>query len=114
MFKFLHAADIHLDSALKDLDRYEGAPAVEIRCASRRALENLVRLALDERVAFVLIAGDLYDGDWPDYHTGLFFAAEMAKLREAGIPVYLIQGNHDAANRMTRQLRLPERVIFLS
>jgi DNA repair exonuclease SbcCD nuclease subunit len=114
MFKFLHAADIHLDSALSGLDRYDGAPADAIRGATRRALENLVRLALEERVAFVLIAGDLYDGDWPDYHTGLFFAAQMARLREAGIPVYLIQGNHDAANRMTRQLRLPDRVVFLS
>lgn len=114
MFKFLHAADIHLDSALSGLDRYEGAPADQIRRASRRALENLVRLAIEERVAFVIIAGDLYDGDWPDYHTGLFFAAEMTKLREGNIPVYLIQGNHDAQNRMTRQLRLPEGVCFLS
>lgn len=114
MFKFLHAADIHLDSALSGLDRYDGAPADQIRRAGRRALENLVRLAIEERVAFVIIAGDLYDGDWPDYHTGLFFAAEMTKLREAKIPVYLIQGNHDAQNRMTRQLRLPEGVCFLS
>jgi DNA repair exonuclease SbcCD nuclease subunit len=114
MFKFLHAADIHLDSALRDLDRYEGAPVGEIRQASRRALENLVRLALEERVAFVLIAGDLYDGDWPDYHTGLFFAREMTKLRDARIPVFLIQGNHDAQNRMTKQLRLPDQVVFLS
>lgn len=114
MFKFLHAADIHLDSALRGLDRYDGAPVDEIRRAGRRALENLVRVAIAERVAFVLIAGDLYDRDWPDYHTGLFFAAEMAKLREMEIPVYLIQGNHDAANKMTRQLRLPEKIVFLS
>ena len=77
-------------------------------------LRTLSRLAVEEHVAFVLIAGDLYDGDWPDNHTGLFFAAQMARLREAAIPVYLIQGNHDAANRMTRQLRLPEGVFFLS
>ncbi|MFO0891702.1 MAG: DNA repair exonuclease [Isosphaeraceae bacterium] len=72
MFKFLHAADIHLDSPLLGLDRYEGAPVSECREAGRRALENLVRLAVEERVAFVLIVGDLYDGDWPDYNTGLF------------------------------------------
>jgi DNA repair exonuclease SbcCD nuclease subunit len=65
MFRFLHAADIHLDSPLKGLERYDGAPIEEIRGASRRALENLVRLAIDEEVAFVLITGDLYDGDWP-------------------------------------------------
>ena len=59
MFKFLHAADIHLDSPFKGLERYEGAPAEKMRQATRRALENLVQLALDEQVKFVLIAGDL-------------------------------------------------------
>ena len=96
MFKFLHAADIHLDSPLRGLDRYEGCPVEEIRGATRRALEGLVRLAVAERVAFVLIAGDVYDGDWPDHGTGLFFARKMAELKDARIPVYLISGNHDA------------------
>lgn len=114
MFKFLHAADIHLDSPMLGLDRYEGAPVAECREAGRRALENLVKLAVEERVAFVLIVGDLYDGDWPDYNTGLFFSAQMARLRDEGISVYLIRGNHDAANRMTKDLRPLENVKFLS
>ena len=42
MFKFSHAADIHLDSPLRGLEQYEGAPVEEIRGATRRALENLV------------------------------------------------------------------------
>ena len=66
MFKFIHAADIHLDSPLRGLEQYEGVPVQEIRNAARRALSNLVDLALDQKVAFVLIAGDLYDGDWRD------------------------------------------------
>lgn len=111
MFKFLHAADIHLDSPLRGLERYDGAPVDEIRGATRRALENLVQLAIDREVNFVVIAGDLYDGDWRDHHTGLFFVAEMLKLRDAGVPVYLISGNHDAANRMTKTLRLPEDTV---
>jgi exonuclease SbcD len=114
MFKFLHAADIHLDSPLRGLERYEGAPVEEIRGATRRALANLTELAVAERVAFVLIAGDLYDGDWHDYGTGLFLHAQMVKLRESGIEVFLIRGNHDAANLMTRELRLPDRVHVLS
>ncbi len=114
MFKFLHAADIHLDSPLRGLDRYEGCPVAEIRGATRRALEGLVRLAVVEKVAFVLIAGDVYDGDWPDHGTGLFFARKMAELKDAKIPVYLISGNHDARNKMTRELRLPEGVHLLS
>ena len=114
MFKFLHAADVHLDSPLTGLDRYDGAPVDEIRGASRRALENLVQLALDEQVAFVLIAGDLYDGKWRDFNTPLFFSQQMVKLKEARIPVVLISGNHDAAATMTRSLRLPDNVRKLS
>jgi DNA repair exonuclease SbcCD nuclease subunit len=112
-YRFIHAADIHLDSPLCGLQRYEGAPVDEIRNASRRALENMVNLAIDERVAFVVIAGDLYDGDWKDHHTGLFFVAQMHKLRSEGIPVVLIRGNHDAANKMTSQLSLPDNVTML-
>ncbi len=111
MFKFLHAADLHLDSPLKGLERYDGAPVDEIRGATRRALENLVRTAIEREADFVVVAGDVYDGDWRDHHTGLFFVAEMYKLRDAGIPVYLIAGNHDAANRMTKTLRLPEETV---
>ncbi len=108
--RFLHSADIHLDSPLQGLERYEGAPVEEVRGATRRAFENLVQLALRERVDFVVIAGDLYDGDWPDFNTGLFFAKGMAQLGESGIAVYVIRGNHDAASKMTRSLPLPGNV----
>ena len=114
MFKFIHAADLHLDSPLRGLERYPGAPADRLRGATREALENLVRLALDEQVQFVVIAGDVYDGDWPDHNTGLYFATQMNRLCEANVPVLLIAGNHDAANRMTRTLRLPDNVHVLS
>ncbi len=110
MFKFIHAADINLDSPLHKLDAYEGAPKDEIRQATRRAFDNLVGTAIAEHVNFVLIAGDLYDGDWKDYHTGLHFVSQTARLREAGIPVYMVAGNHDAASKITKTLRLPENV----
>lgn len=110
MFRFLHAADIHLDSPLTTLTKYPGAPVEKIRLATREALENLVRCAIDERVAFVIIAGDVYDGDWDDYNTGHFFNSQMSRLASANIPVYLISGNHDAANKMTRHLNLPANV----
>jgi len=110
MFKFVHAADIHLDSPLHKLDDYEGAPVEELRHATRRALENMVDLAIAEDVTFVLIAGDLYDGEWKDYNTGLYFISQMSKLREAHIPVYIVAGNHDAQSKITKTLRLPEGV----
>jgi DNA repair exonuclease SbcCD nuclease subunit len=114
MFKFIHAADIHLDSPLRGLEQYDGAPVEQIRGATRQALANLVELAIAEQVAFVLVAGDLYDGDWKDYNTGLFFATQMTKLREAGIQAFLIAGNHDAASQVTRYLRLPDNVTRFS
>jgi exonuclease SbcD len=114
VLKFLHAADIHLDSPLRGLERYDGAPVEEIRGATRRAFENLVDLALAEEVAFLLLAGDLYDGDWKDYNTGLFFAAQMRRLDEASIPAFVISGNHDAASQISKVLRPPGNVRVLS
>jgi DNA repair protein SbcD/Mre11 len=112
MFTFLHAADIHLDSPLRGLEAYQDAPFEQIRLAARRAFDNLVELALEEKVAFVLLAGDLYDGDWKDYNTGLYFVNRMGRLREAGIPVVMVSGNHDAANQITRSLKLPDNVTL--
>jgi exonuclease SbcD len=108
--KFVHAADIHLDSPLRGLERYDGAPVHDLRGATRKAFERLVHLCIEEKADFLLIAGDLYDGDWHDYNTGLFFTRQMSRLREAQIAVFLIRGNHDAESKITRQLHLPDNV----
>ena len=110
MFKFLHAADIHLDSPLRGLSRYPGAPVDLLRTATREAFANLVDIAIREQVAFVVIAGDLYDGDWKDFNTGIYFAAQMGRLREAGIRVVVAHGNHDAESQISRTLRPPDNV----
>ncbi|WP_339156072.1 DNA repair exonuclease [Actinomadura luteofluorescens] len=112
--KILHAADLHIDSPLRGLSRYEGAPEDDLRLATRRALENLVRLATGLSVDAVLLAGDVYDGGWTDYHTGLFFSRQMSRLRQAGIGVYMVSGNHDAQNRTMKDLKLPDNVHVFS
>lgn len=109
-FRFLHAADIHLDSPLHGLARYEGLPVEEIRGATRAAFDNLVARAIEEAVDFVLIAGDLFDGDWRDMGTGLYFARAMGRLDQAGIPVFILAGNHDAASVVTRSVPWPPNV----
>src|SRR6056297_3478216 len=113
-FKFIHAADIHLDSPLKGLESYPDAPVNQIRNATRRALDNLIDLAIDQEVAFVLLAGDIADGDWKDYNTGLFFTQRMGRLREAGIRVFMVSGNHDAASVIAKALRPPDNVHIFS
>jgi DNA repair exonuclease SbcCD nuclease subunit len=105
--KFLHAADIHLDSPLAGLLARHDLPNAVIHQCTRRAFAAMIDLAIEEDVAFVIIAGDLYDGDWKDFSTGLFFAEQM---RQLGRPCFLLRGNHDARSLITRNLRLPDNV----
>jgi DNA repair protein SbcD/Mre11 len=111
--KFIHAADVHLDSPMRGLEAYEGAPAAAMRGATRNALSGLVDTALAEEVDFALIAGDLYDGDWKDYNTGLFFHKQLSRLAQQGIKVFLISGNHDASSVIAKHLRLPGNTVAL-
>lgn len=112
--RFIHASDLHIDSPLRGLDRYDGAPVERLRSATRSALERLVDRALAERVDFLLLAGDIYDRDWQDFHTGLFFRGQMVRLERSGIRCFIVQGNHDAQGVISRQLTLPSNVMVFS
>ncbi|MCY3886022.1 MAG: DNA repair exonuclease [Gammaproteobacteria bacterium] len=109
-FKFVHTADIHLDSPMRGLTKYEGVAVDRLKTATREAFSNLISRTIDARPEFIVIAGDLFDGDWRDYNTGFFFVNEMARLRQAGIYAYVLYGNHDAQSQITKRLRLPENV----
>jgi len=105
-FKFLHAADLHLDSPLLGLESHEEAPIETIRNATREALRNLVDHCIAEGVNFLLIAGDVFDGDWKSAESGRFFAQQMLRLASAEqpIPVFMVKGNHDAISILSRDL----------
>jgi len=107
MFRFLHAADIHLDSPLRGLSYKDQAPAEVLREASRKAFRALVERAIDEEVAFVLLAGDLLDGDWKDARTPIFLAQQIGRLERESIPVLAVLGNHDAGTQLARVAALP-------
>ncbi|GAC1423944.1 MAG: DNA repair exonuclease [Burkholderiaceae bacterium] len=109
--RFIHAADIHLDSPLTGLTAYADAPVELLRRATRDAFERLVDEAIEQLVDFMVIAGDLYDGTWKDHNTGIYFCKQMGRLKNAGIPVYLLFGNHDAESEMTKKLLLPDNVF---
>jgi DNA repair protein SbcD/Mre11 len=113
-FRFIHTADIHLDSPLRGLAGYEGPAVDRIRTATRQAFDNLISEAVDQEVGFVVIAGDLYDGDWRDYQTGLFFSRQMGRLAVADIPAFVLHGNHDAESQITRRLTLPDGINVFS
>lgn len=110
--KFIHAADIHIDSPLKGLCFEENDAANRLRLATREAFAKLIDLAITEQVDFIIIAGDLFDGQWPDMRTGLWTAEQFRRLREHNIRVYLIRGNHDAESVVKRHISFPEEVVF--
>lgn len=113
--KFIHCADVHLDTPLQGLAEYPGAPIKELRNATRRAFEKVLDAAIFESVDLLIIAGDLYDTGLKSFESALFFNKQMARLADAGIDVYLIYGNHDAASKLIKQLRPPKNVhVFRS
>jgi DNA repair exonuclease SbcCD nuclease subunit len=109
-FRFVHTADIHLDSPLRSLALRDPELAELIGNATRRALEKIVDLCLAEQVDALLLAGDLYDNDQTSMKTARFLATQIRKLHEAGIRVFIIRGNHDAVSRITNELTFPDTV----
>ncbi len=113
---FLHAADVHLDSPMLELDNYEGAPVAAFRSATREAMSNLVELAIKSEARFVLFAGDLYDGECKNINTAIAFRIQLQELSNHKIKSFIVQGNHDAASRVTKAFggQLPEGVHLFS
>jgi exonuclease SbcD len=109
-FKFLHAADLHLDSPLLGLAAKSADHAARVDRASRDAFENLIALAIDEGCSFIVLAGDIFDGDLRNFETGLFFIDQMRRLEDAGIQAFMILGNHDAENRFAGKLSMSANV----
>lgn len=114
-FCFIHAADLHIDSPLAGLSLKDKAVAARFADAGRRAVEALIAETIESKAAFLIISGDIFDGDWKDVTTGLFFVRAISALHRAGIPVFMVKGNHDAESVMSRGLPYPETVhIFPS
>lgn len=111
-FRFVHAADIHLDLPLRSLALRDPALADLIGNATRKAFIGVVDLCLDEQVDALLLSGDLYDGEQTSMKTARFLADQIRKLHEAKIKVFIIRGNHDALSRITKELTFPDSVTI--
>lgn len=109
-YRFVHTADLHLDSPLKSLALRDAALAEVIGNASRAVFTRIIDLCLEEGVDALLIAGDLYDGAQTSMKTARFLTQALRRLDAAGIETFIIRGNHDAESRITAQLVLPASV----
>ncbi|GAB5406217.1 MAG: DNA repair exonuclease [Aureliella sp.] len=112
--KFLHVADIHLDSPLAHLRKLDPAAATRLQAASRTALERVVATAIENSVSAVVVAGDLFDAPVEDASAGIWVESQFRKLVRAEIPVILIRGNHDALSNARRVIDWSDGVHELS
>lgn len=106
-FRFVHTADLHLDSPLVSLALRDPDLAAEVGVASRTTLTRIVDLCLAERVDALLIAGDLWDGSQTSAKTPRFLKQELIRLSDASIRCFILRGNHDAASKVSKELEPP-------
>jgi len=94
-FSFVHAADLHLDTPFRGIGRAAEYVSEALRDASLEAFDRLVELAIDRDVAFVLLAGDIYDGPERGVRAQLRFYRGLERLNDASIYSFVVHGNHD-------------------
>lgn len=111
-FRFVHTADLHLDSPLVALSLRDPDLAESLGVATRTALSRIVDLCIDEGVHALLIAGDLWDGSQTSAKTPGFLKQELMRLDQAGIRCFIIRGNHDAISKVTKELEVPPNTVI--
>ncbi len=109
-FSFVHAADLHLGSPFAGVTARASDLARDLAGATLAAFRNLVEFVLESGADFLLIAGDVFDGDHPSLKARLDFADGMRILCEAKVPVFVAYGNHDPLAAGLGGVKLPENV----
>jgi DNA repair exonuclease SbcCD nuclease subunit len=109
-FSFIHTADLHLDSPFRGLRQMDGEIADLLKDATFRAFDNVVELALKNKVDFLLVAGDVYDAADRSLRAQLKFADGLKKLAVAGIRSFVCHGNHDPLDGWSASLHWPDGV----
>ena len=106
--KFVHAADLHLDSPFSGIRSAAPDYVAEALCrATFVAYENIIKLCIEEQVDALLIAGDVYDGADRSLRAQLRFVDGLRRLDEAGIRSFVCHGNHDPLDGWEARLDLP-------
>lgn len=103
--RFAHLADLHLDAPFHGISSLPAPIEAEVREASLRAWDNAVQACLAAEVAFVLIAGDVYEQEEAGLRAQLRFLRGLERLCAAGIPTLIVHGNHDPQGGRWRAIR---------
>lgn len=113
-FRFIHCADLHLESGFKGLQKRYERWADEMRESTFIAMEKMVELAIKESVDFVVIAGDIFDAETRSIRAEFRFRDAMERLGEHGINCFIVCGNHDPLDSWSKHILLPKNVIRFS
>lgn len=108
--RFLHAADIHLDSPFKGIANLSASVKNQLLEATYQAFSTFIDYAVDTAPDFVLLVGDIYDGENRSLRAQKYFQTAMERLHVANIPVFLVHGNHDHLGGRWTRFQLPENV----
>lgn len=109
-FRFVHAADLHLDTPFEGVRQVAPRIADALRDASLDAWDGLVELTIEQDAAFLLLAGDIYDGAERGVRAQLRFLRGLERLTQKGIQVFVVHGNHDPLDGWSAIPRFPDGV----
>jgi DNA repair exonuclease SbcCD nuclease subunit len=111
-FCFIHAADLHLDTPFEGVGAISEDAARKLRDASLSALDRLTDLAVRREAAFVLLAGDLYDGPERGLRAEFRLRDAALRLERHGIPLFAVFGNHDPLDGWGAIREWPANTVF--
>lgn len=112
MVKFIHAADLHLDSPFLGLTNLPANLLNRVRQSTFTAAQAVFDRAVNEQVDFVILAGDLFDRQEQSVAAQAFLFLQFDRLRAAQIPVIICFGNHDFASQ--QPVAYPDNVTVLA
>jgi DNA repair exonuclease SbcCD nuclease subunit len=108
--KFIHTADLHLDTPFKGLSVWNSELSRRLKDATFKSFKRIIDACIERKVDFLVISGDIFDSDNKSLAGHLRFIPELKRLADKGIPTYLVCGNHDPYNHWIKELKLPENV----
>src|SRR5216117_1955694 len=112
--RFVHAADLHLDSPFRGMGDVSAELREQHQSATMGAFESIVDHAIASKADFLILAGDLYDSRDRSLRALLAFRRQMERLAERDISVFLVHGNHDPLNGWGSEFQLPPNATTFS
>ncbi len=111
--KFIHCADLHLDSPFQGLTTKEPSLADRFKHSTNEAFVKIIDLCLAEKVDFLTIGGDTFDGADRSLCAQILLRDQLERLQKANIPVIIVAGNHDPLSDWLSEIKYPENVHLL-